>query len=66
MRDLIVAGLLVFAFTVAGGAIWVNGYMVHQQDKLRADLYMAAGEREMQGRELDRCRIQRRDLREGK
>ena len=66
MRDLIVAGLLVFAFTIAGGAIWMNGYMVHQQDKLRAELYMAEGEREMQGRELDKCRVQRRDLREGK
>ena len=64
MRDLLVAGLLICAFMVAGGAIWMNGYLVHQQDKLRAELYMAEGERDAQGRELDRCRIQRRDLRE--
>ena len=65
-RDIIVGLALLAMALVTGGAIWLNGYMVHQQDALRAELYMTTGERDMQGRELDKCRIQRRDLREDK
>ena len=69
MPDLLkIVGILciLFLLAVSTGAIFINGYLVHQQDKLRAELYMAEGEREAQGRELDKCRVQRRDLREGK
>ena len=65
-RDVIVGLTLLAMAVVAGGAVWMNGYLVHQQDALRAELYMTTGERDMQGRELDKCRIQRRDLRESR
>lgn len=56
--------LAAFFYVVVVFAAWSNGVVVGERLSLERELSMTKGEFAMQGKELDRCRIQRRDYRE--